>query len=185
MGVELLGLEELFSSADFVSIHLPKSPETIGLVGKELLAKAKPGIRIVNAARGGIVDEEALADASLRGKSPVPRSTCLHRTVHVLALFELERVVVTPHLGASTAEAQDKAGEQIARRSFSRWRATWCPSPSCRATGASEAVREFVGSRSDWAACWRHCAKECQATSRSSTRGTSQARTHGFSRSAR
>src|SRR5947207_355975 len=60
MGVELLPLEEVVRVADVVTIHLPKTPETLGLVGKDLLAQAKPGLRIVNTARGGIVDEEAL-----------------------------------------------------------------------------------------------------------------------------
>ena len=63
MGVRLVSIEELVAEADFVSIHTPKTPETVGLFGRDLLAKAKPGIRIVNTARGGIVDEEALADA--------------------------------------------------------------------------------------------------------------------------
>ncbi len=63
LGVELLELEELFARADFVTIHVHKTKDTVGLVGKDLLAKAKPGLRIVNAARGGIVDEEALAQA--------------------------------------------------------------------------------------------------------------------------
>ena len=63
MGVRLVSIEELVAEADFVSIHTPKTPETIGLFGRDLLAKAKPGIRIVNTARGGIVDEEALAEA--------------------------------------------------------------------------------------------------------------------------
>ena len=67
IGAELLDLDDVFANSDFVSIHLPKTPETSGLIGKELLAKAKPGIRIVNAARGGIVDEEALADAIASG----------------------------------------------------------------------------------------------------------------------
>ena len=63
MGVRLMSIEELVAEADFVSIHTPKTPETIGLFGRDLLAKAKPGIRIVNTARGGIVDEDALAEA--------------------------------------------------------------------------------------------------------------------------
>ena len=63
MGVELRSIEELFAESDFVTIHPPKTPETVGLVGRDLLAKAKPGIRIINTARGGIVDEEALAEA--------------------------------------------------------------------------------------------------------------------------
>ena len=68
MGVEMLSLDELVAESDFLTIHLPKTAETTGLIGAELLAKAKPGIRIVNAARGGIVDEEALADALRSGR---------------------------------------------------------------------------------------------------------------------
>ena len=63
MSVELMSLEDLVATADFVTIHLPKTPDTIGLFGADLLAKVKPGIRIVNTARGGIIDEDALAEA--------------------------------------------------------------------------------------------------------------------------
>ena len=105
------------STADFVSIHLPKTPETIGLIGKELLAKSKPGIRIVNAARGGILDEEALADAISSGiVAGAALDVFSTEPCTSSPLFGLEQVVVTPHLGASTAEAQDKAGEQIAEQ---------------------------------------------------------------------
>ena len=86
MGVELLTLDELVAEADFITIHLPKTPETAGLFGRDLLAKAKPGLRIVNAARGGIVDEEALADAITRragGRRGLRRLR--HRAVHRLA----------------------------------------------------------------------------------------------------
>ncbi len=117
IGAELLDLEEVFASADFVTIHLPKTPETRGLIGKELLAKAKPGIRIVNAARGGILDEEALADAISSGHvAGAALDVFATEPCTSSPLFELDRVVVTPHLGASTAEAQDKAGEQIAEQ---------------------------------------------------------------------
>src|SRR6202011_2346723 len=107
--------DELRSRADFVSVHLPKTPETAGLIGKEALAKTKPGVIIVNAARGGLVDEEALAEAVRSGhvraagidvfaKEPATDSP----------LFDLPQVVVTPHLGASTGEAQDRAGTDVA-----------------------------------------------------------------------
>ena len=68
MGVELTSLEDLVSRCDFITIHLPKNPETVGLFGRELLGLAKPGVRIVNAARGGIIDEEALAEAIREGR---------------------------------------------------------------------------------------------------------------------
>ena len=75
MGVELLTIDELVAEADFITIHLPKTPETAGLIGRDLLAKAKPGVRIVNAARGGIVDEEALAEAIASARWQEPPST--------------------------------------------------------------------------------------------------------------
>lgn len=115
LGIELLTLDELLGRADFISVHLPKTPETAGLIGKEALAKTKPGVIIVNAARGGLIDEAALADAirsgHVRGAGLDVFSTepCTDSP-----LFELDRVVVTPHLGASTSEAQDRAGTDVA-----------------------------------------------------------------------
>ncbi|HEY5151643.1 MAG TPA: phosphoglycerate dehydrogenase [Mycobacterium sp.] len=115
LGIELLPLDDLLPRADFISVHLPKTPETAGLLGKEALAKTKPGVIIVNAARGGLIDEAALADAiksgHVRGAGLDVFSTepCTDSP-----LFELPEVVVTPHLGASTAEAQDRAGTDVA-----------------------------------------------------------------------
>ncbi len=115
LGIELLTLDELLGRADFISVHLPKTPETAGLIGKEALAKTKPGVIIVNAARGGLIDEAALADAirsgHVRGAGLDVFSTepCTDSP-----LFELDQVVVTPHLGASTREAQDRAGTDVA-----------------------------------------------------------------------
>ena len=68
LGAQLVGLDELLAQSDFITIHLPKTPETIGLIGEEALAKVKPSVRIVNAARGGIVDEAALARAIAEGR---------------------------------------------------------------------------------------------------------------------
>jgi D-3-phosphoglycerate dehydrogenase len=146
MGAELLGLEELFATADFVTIHLPKTSETTGLVGKELLAKAKQGIRIVNAARGGIIDEEALADAIASGHvAGAALDVFSSEPCTSSPLFELEQVVVTPHLGASTAEAQDKAGEQIAEQIVLALKGELVPyAVNVAATGTSETVRQFL-----------------------------------------
>lgn len=115
LGIELLPLDALLSRADFISVHLPKTPETAGLIGKEALAKAKPGMIVINAARGGLVDETALAEAigsgHLRGAGVdvYASEPCTDSP-----LFELPQVVATPHLGASTTEAQDRAGTDVA-----------------------------------------------------------------------
>ena len=68
LGARLVTLDELLAESDFITIHLPKTPETIGLIGKEALTKVKPSVRIINAARGGVLDEEALADAIGEGR---------------------------------------------------------------------------------------------------------------------
>jgi D-3-phosphoglycerate dehydrogenase len=115
LGIELLPLDELLARADFISVHLPKTPETAGLIDKEALAKTKPGVIIVNAARGGLVNEAALAEAvssghvRAAGLDVYSSEPCTDSP-----LFELPQVVVTPHLGASTEEAQDRAGTDVA-----------------------------------------------------------------------
>ena len=147
MGVELMSLDDLVAISDFVSIHLPNSPETAGLFGKELLARAKPGIRIVNAARGGIVDEQALADAIAAGRvAGAAFDVFATEPCTSSPLFGLESVVVTPHLGASTHEAQDKAGEQIAEQVLLALCGDFVPyAVNVAAAGASEGVRPFLG----------------------------------------
>ncbi|WP_213455200.1 phosphoglycerate dehydrogenase [Rhizomonospora bruguierae] len=116
LGVRLVGLEELLRESDFVSIHLPKTPETVGLIGARELAIAKPGIRIVNAARGGLVDEQALADALADGRVAAAGIDVYAKEPCTSSpLFAFDSVVATPHLGASTVEAQDKAGLAVAR----------------------------------------------------------------------
>ncbi|SER80588.1 phosphoglycerate dehydrogenase [Corynebacterium cystitidis] len=115
MGVELVELEDLMARADFVTIHLPKTKETAGMFDADLLAKAKKGQIIINAARGGLVDEQALADAITSGHirgagfDVYETEPCTDSP-----LFALDEVVVTPHLGASTVEAQDRAGTDVA-----------------------------------------------------------------------
>ena len=147
IGAELLDLEAVFSNSDFVSIHLPKTPETVGLIGKELLAKAKPGLRIVNTARGGLLDEEALADAISSGQvGGAALDVFSTEPCTSSPLFGLDRVVVTPHLGASTAEAQDKAGEQIAEQIVLALVGELVPyAVNVAAKGSSEGVRAFHG----------------------------------------
>ena len=116
LGAQLVGLDELLAAADFISIHLPKTPETAGLIGKEALTKVKPTVRVINAARGGIVDEEALAEAIREGRVAGAGLDVFNvEPTTVSPLFEFESVVVTPHLGASTDEAQEKAGVAVAK----------------------------------------------------------------------
>ena len=115
MGVELLSLDQLIGEADFITIHLPKNKETTGLVGRDLLMKAKPSLRVINVARGGIVDEAALFEAIRDGViAGAALDVFSSEPLTVSPLFDLDSVVVTPHLGASTREAQDKAGDAIA-----------------------------------------------------------------------
>ena len=115
MGVELMSLDELVRVADFLTVHLPKTPDTVGIVGKDLLSQAKPGLRLINTARGGIVDEDALAWAVREGVvGGAGLDVFAEEPTTSSPLFELDSVVVTPHLGASTREAQDKAGDTIA-----------------------------------------------------------------------
>ena len=115
MGVELLGLDQLITEADFVTIHLPKNKETTGLINRDLLMKAKPSLRVINVARGGIVVEQDLADAIREGIiAGAALDVFATEPTTSSPLFDLDSVVVTPHLGASTREAQDKAGDTIA-----------------------------------------------------------------------
>lgn len=146
LGIELVELDELLARADAISIHLPKTPETQGLIGAEALAKAKPGVIVINAARGGLVDEEALAKAIADGhvggagvdvfpKEPATSSP----------LFGLPNVVVTPHLGASTAEAQDRAGTDVAKSVLLALRGDFVPDAVNVASGTvSDELRPYL-----------------------------------------
>ncbi|MCW2701671.1 MAG: D-3-phosphoglycerate dehydrogenase [Blastococcus sp.] len=115
LGVRLVSLEELLRESDFITIHLPKTPETLGLIGAPELATTKKGVIIVNAARGGLVDEAALADALRSGQvGAAGIDVYAKEPTTDSPLFGLPNTVVTPHLGASTTEAQDKAGTAVA-----------------------------------------------------------------------
>ncbi|MBL8151746.1 MAG: phosphoglycerate dehydrogenase, partial [Blastocatellia bacterium] len=118
MNVELVSLDELYSRADFITIHTPFSQETKNLIGKEAFDKMKKGVRVINCARGGLVDETALAEAITSGKvagaaldvfveEPPPADH---------PLLKLDQVICTPHLGASTAEAQINVAVAIAEQ---------------------------------------------------------------------
>ena len=116
LGVRMVSLDELLAEADFITVHLPRNAETLGLIGDRELHLVKPGVRIINAARGGIVDETALASALRDGRvAGAGLDVYVSEPCTDSPLFELDNVVFTPHLGASTAEAQEKAGVQAAR----------------------------------------------------------------------
>ena len=116
LGARLVSLDELLAESDFITVHLPKTPETAGLIGKEALTKVKPTVRIINAARGGIVDESALAEAIGEGRvAGAGIDVFAAEPTTESPLFAFESVVVTPHLGASTEEAQEKAGVAVAK----------------------------------------------------------------------
>jgi len=118
LGVEIVTLDELYERSDFISIHTPLNPQTRGLVGAAAFGKMKKGVRIINCARGGIVDEEALAAAIREGKvagaaldvfsqEPPPPDH---------PLLKLDQVICTPHLGAATDEAQVNVAIAIAQQ---------------------------------------------------------------------
>ena len=115
LDVRLVELDELLRTSDFITIHLPKTMETANLIGIEALKKVKPSVRIVNAARGGVLDEEALYVALVEGRvggaglDVFSTEPCTDSP-----LFTLDNVIATPHLGASTDEAQERAGIAVA-----------------------------------------------------------------------
>jgi len=146
LGIELLSLDELVAHADFITLHVAKSKETMGLVGRDLLAKAKPNLRVINVARGGIVDEEALAEAISSGRiAGAALDVFAIEPTTESPLFALDEVVVTPHLGASTREAQDKAGVTIAEQVVLALAGEFVPfAVNVDASEASETVRPFL-----------------------------------------
>jgi len=146
MGVELVDLPDLMGQADFVTIHAAKTKETVGLIGAELLASAKPGARIINTGRGGIVNEAALAEAITSGRvAGAGLDVFASEPTTESPLFALESVVVTPHLGASTREAQDKAGITIAEQVVLALADEFVPfAVNVAASEASETVRPFL-----------------------------------------
>jgi D-3-phosphoglycerate dehydrogenase len=147
LGVQLVDtVDELFRVCDFVSIHATKTPETVGLVNDRVLAGAKPGLRLINAGRGGIVDEAALAAAIESGRlGGAAIDTFATEPTTESPLFGLDNVVVTPHLGASTAEAQDKAGDTIAEMVVLALKGDFVPfAVNVAASEAAESVRPYL-----------------------------------------
>ncbi|MFC5061420.1 phosphoglycerate dehydrogenase [Actinomycetospora atypica] len=147
LGIELVSLDELLGRADMMTIHLPKTPETQGLIGKEALARTKRGVIVVNAARGGLVDEDALAEAIRSGQvAGAGVDVYVTEPTTQSPLFELEQVTATPHLGASTAEAQDRAGTDVAHSVLRALRGDFVPDAVNVQGGAvGEEVRPWLG----------------------------------------
>lgn len=146
LGIELMEIDQLFAESDFVTVHLLKTKDSTGLIGDELLAKAKPGLRLVNVARGGIIDEAALARAIESGRiggaalDVFDTEPCTDSP-----LFALDSVVATPHLGASTAEAQDKAGVIVAEQVALALAGDFVPfAVNIAASEAAEEIQPFL-----------------------------------------
>jgi D-3-phosphoglycerate dehydrogenase len=146
LSVELVGLDELAARSDFITIHVAKTPDTVGLVDARFLSRAKPGVRIVNVARGGIVDEAALYDAIVSGRvAGAALDVFATEPCTDSPLFALPQVVATPHLGASTHEAQDKAGVTIAEQLALALAGDFVPfAVNVDAAEVAETVRPFL-----------------------------------------
>ncbi len=116
VGVVALGLEEILPQADFITLHIPKTSTTMHLLGAEELAKMKQGVRIINCARGGLVDEQALYEAITAGKVAGAALDVFEKEppANDNPLLQLAQVISTPHLGASTQEAQVNVAVQVA-----------------------------------------------------------------------
>ena len=116
IGVTLATLDEVMAQSDFITIHIPKTPETTGLISTEQFKLAKPNLRIVNCSRGGIIDEAALYEALKSGQiAGAGLDVFVQEPPKESPLLTLPNIVVTPHLGASTDEAQEKAGISVAK----------------------------------------------------------------------
>jgi D-3-phosphoglycerate dehydrogenase len=117
MGVEKVELEELLARADFITLHVPFTDQTANILSRENLAKTKKGVRIINCARGGLVDEEALADMLKSGHiAGAAFDVFKIEPANENPLFDLPNVVCTPHLGAATTEAQENVALQVAEQ---------------------------------------------------------------------
>jgi D-3-phosphoglycerate dehydrogenase len=117
MGVEKVELDDLLARADFITLHVPKTEQTANMITVERIAKMKPGVRIINCARGGLVDEDALANALKSGHvSGAAFDVFAVEPATESPLFNLPNVVVTPHLGAATTEAQENVALQVAEQ---------------------------------------------------------------------
>ncbi|MCD6093993.1 MAG: phosphoglycerate dehydrogenase [Candidatus Omnitrophica bacterium] len=117
LGIESKGLEEVLREADYISLHTPLTPETRHLIGKREFEMMKKGVRVINCARGGVIDEEALLAAIKQGKVKGVALDVFEEEPPVNnPLLKLDCVLATPHLGASTQEAQVGVAKEMARQ---------------------------------------------------------------------
>ena len=117
MGVKKVELDDLLKAADFITFHVPLTDKTRNILSADAIAKLKPGVRIVNCARGGLVDEAALAEALKDGRvAGAAFDVFAEEPATASPLFNLPNVVVTPHLGAATTEAQENVALQVAEQ---------------------------------------------------------------------
>jgi D-3-phosphoglycerate dehydrogenase len=116
-GIRLVSLDELLAQADYISLHLPRTKESANMIGAEQFAKMKNGVRIVNCARGGIVDENALHEALTSGKvAGAALDVFAEEPPTDWKLLKLDNVIASPHIGAATREAQARVGAEVAAR---------------------------------------------------------------------
>jgi len=114
-GIKLVTLDELLAQADYISLHLPKTDESTNMIGTEQFAKMKKGVRIVNCARGGIVEENALYEALTSGKvAGAALDVFAEEPPTDWKLLKLDNVIGSPHIGAATKEAQGRVGAEVA-----------------------------------------------------------------------
>ena len=116
-GVKLVTLDDLLTQSDYISLHLPKTKESTNLIGKDEFAKMKDGVRIINCARGGIINEEALYEALTNGKvAGAALDVFAEEPPTDWKLLKLDNVIGSPHVGAGTKEAQSRVGAEVAEK---------------------------------------------------------------------
>jgi D-3-phosphoglycerate dehydrogenase len=113
---EVVDLDTLLTRSDFITLHVPLTPETRHMINRERLAKMKKGAYLINASRGEVVDEEALYEALKEGRLAGAALDVFEREPPTSEVVKLPNVVCTPHIGAQTVEAQDAAGEMLAEK---------------------------------------------------------------------
>jgi D-3-phosphoglycerate dehydrogenase len=115
-GVQMISLDELLAAADYITLHLPKTDETANMINTEQFARMKTGVRIVNCARGGIINEDALYEALVSGKvAAAALDVFAVEPPTDWKLLKLDNVIASPHIGAATKEAQLRVGAEVAR----------------------------------------------------------------------